>query len=325
MIMIILYFLLLFLGLVIIIKSADLLIDGSVSIARKFKIPEIVIGLTIISIGTSAPELIVNIFASIKGSGGLAWGNVIGSNICNLFLILGFSSIIYPITVKKNTVYKEIPFLIISVIIIFLFANFSLFNFNRKDLMLDRIESGILLFLFLLFLFYVYRLNKKSDELSKNLENIKILKLSISILFTISGFIGLFLGGKITVDNAVNIAKSLGVSEKLIALTIISIGTSLPELVTSTVAAFKKKSDIAIGNIIGSNIFNTLFILSISGLIKPIPFQLIMNIDLTMLFLGSLLLFITMFILVKHTITRLEGIIFLVGYISYIIYLIIRK
>ncbi|HOV12900.1 MAG TPA: calcium/sodium antiporter [Spirochaetota bacterium] len=317
--MIFLYFLLLIVGLVFIIKGADFLVDGSSALARRFKIPEIVIGLTIVSMGTSAPELVVNIFASVKGSSDIVLGNIIGSNICNLLLILGISSIICPIVVKKNTIFKEIPFSIIAVILLFIFANISIFS--KNVISIDRLESIVLLVCFLLFLFYVFNLNKNSKE---ELEQSKEIKLPIAIVFVISGFAGLFIGGKITVDSAINIAKFLGVSEKLIALTIISVGTSLPELATSAIAAYKKRSDIAIGNVVGSNIFNIFFILGISGIIRPIVFQPVMNIDIYVLIVASIILFFTMFVWVKHTITRLEGIIFLIGYVGYTAYLIYR-
>ena len=208
--MIFLYFLLLIVGLVFIIKGADFLVDGSSALARRFKIPEIVIGLTIVSMGTSAPELVVNIFASVKGSSDIVLGNIIGSNICNLLLILGISSIICPIVVKKNTIFKEIPFSIIAVILLFIFANISIFS--KNVISIDRLESIVLLVCFLLFLFYVFNLNKNSKE---ELEQSKEIKLPIAIVFVISGFAGLFIGGKITVDSAINIAKFLGVSYSL--------------------------------------------------------------------------------------------------------------
>lgn len=318
--MIFLYFFLLILGLAFVVKGADFLIDGSSSIARTFKIPEIVIGLTIISMGTSAPELIVNIFASVKGSSDIVFGNVIGSNICNLLLILGLSAVIFPITVKKNTVFKEIPFTIVAAFILLIFANFTIFN--SPDKTLDRFESSVLLILFILFLFYVYRLNKNSNEDEES--EIKMIKTPLAVIFVVLGFAGLFIGGKLTVDNAVNIAKLLGVSEKLIALTIISIGTSLPELATSAIAAYKKRSDIAIGNVVGSNIFNILFILGVSGIIRPVAFQNIMNIDIAVLLAGSALLFAVMFIGKRHILSRAEGAFFLFGYVGYMTYLIIR-
>ncbi|HPO50112.1 MAG TPA: calcium/sodium antiporter [Spirochaetota bacterium] len=318
--MIFLYFFLLILGLAFVVKGADFLIDGSSSIARTFKIPEIVIGLTIISMGTSAPELIVNIFASVKGSSDIVFGNVIGSNLCNLLLILGLSAVIFPITVKRNTVFKEIPFTIIAAFILLIFANFTIFN--SPDKALDRFEGAVLLILFVLFLFYVYRLNKNSKEEEES--EIKMIKTPLAVLFVVLGFAGLFIGGKLTVDNAVNIAKLLGVSEKLIALTIISIGTSLPELATSAIAAYKKRSDIAIGNVVGSNIFNILFILGVSGIIRPVAFQNIMNIDIAVLLAGSVLLFAVMFIGKRHILSRAEGAFFLFGYVGYMAYLIIR-
>jgi len=312
---------LLVIGFLLVIKGADFLVDGASSLAKNLSIPEIVIGLTIVAFGTSAPELIVNIFASIKHENEIVFGNIIGSNIFNILLILGIAGLIYPITVQKNTVWREIPFSLFSILILFFLVNDDLFLHNNRYI-LSRFNGIILLSLFSLFILYVFIIPQVKSEDDFEIKNLSIF---MTILFVFLGFAGLFFGGKLVVDNAVIIAKFFKVSNKFIAITIVSAGTSLPELATSAVAAYKKRNDIAVGNVVGSCIFNTLLILGISSVINPILFLPELNIDLTVLIFASILLFITMFTGKRNKLDRWESILLLTIYIIYMIYIIYRK
>jgi cation:H+ antiporter len=310
---------LLILGFIILIKSADFLVDGASVLAAKLSISEMVIGLTVVAFGTSTPELIVNIFASLENSAEITFGNIIGSNIINILLILGVSGIIYALQTRKNTVWREIPFSLLAALILYVMCNDNFFDGSKN--ILSRSEGIILLIFFLIFLTYTFAISKVeiADKFEiKTMSNFKI------IIYLVAGLTGLILGGKLVVGNAVKIATALGISEKLIGLTIISIGTSLPELFTSAVAAYKKKSDIAIGNIVGSNIFNIFFILGISAIINPPLFDKSLNIDLLILIIASLFLFFTMFTGRKRTLDRWEAIVFLCLYIGYTILIILR-
>jgi len=312
---------LLIIGFIFVIKGADFLVDGASAIAKHFAIPEIVIGLTIVAFGTSTPELVVNIFASIEGKNEIVFGNILGSNIFNILLILGIAGLIYPISVKKNTVWREIPFSLFAVLILFLLVN-DRFFIKNQDFILSRLNGIILLLFFILFLLYAFILSRIESEDQFDVKNLSIM---VSILFTILGFTGLFAGGKLIIDNSVKIANYFNVSNKLIALTIVSCGTSIPELATSAVAAHKKRNDIAVGNVVGSNIFNILLILGISAVIHPVNFNPILNIDIYVLIFASLLLFITMFTGKKNKLDRWEALIMLLTYFAYLIYIIYRK
>lgn len=313
---------LLVIGFAILIKSADFLVDGASSIAKRLNVSDLIIGLTIVAFGTSLPELIVSVYASYIGNTGIAIGNILGSNIANILLILGISAIIYPMVIKSNTVLKEIPFSLFAVIILGFLANDILFE-NVSVSVLSRIDGLILLCFFAVYMYYIYEISKKNK--SESDENVKIMTKFKSISFILLGIIGLFLGGKILVDNAVFIAKSFGLSDALIGLTIIAIGTSLPELITSVVSAYKKNSDIAIGNIIGSNIFNIFWILGLSATISPLTFDLQSLADVIILIFVTLLLFVFMFAGKKNVLSKQEGIIFILLYFLYLIYLIIIR
>jgi cation:H+ antiporter len=309
-------------GFVLLAKGGDLLVDGASSIAKHFKISELVIGLTIVSLGTSAPELLVNIIASLEGSSGIALGNVFGSNICNTLLILGVAGLITPIAVGHGTVWREIPFSLFIVIVLGLLLNDTLYNSAGHD-QLSRGDGLILLVLFGLFMYYVFTISSSSgEEAEGETPDMGIPKSSI---FIIIGLVGLAGGGKLVVSGAVDIAQTFGVSETLIGLTIVAIGTSLPELFTSGMAAYRGKPDIAIGNVVGSNIFNILFVLGISSTIKAIPYPIFMNIDLLVVALSSFLVFAFMFISRKHRLERWEAALLIAGYIAYTVYLIVRK
>lgn len=309
-------------GFFFLIKGADYLVDGASSLAKKFKISNLVIGLTIVAFGTSAPEFIVNIFASLKGNSDIAIGNILGSNIANILLILGISSIIYPITAKKNTVLKEIPLSLLAVIALGLMANDVLIDGAGLSV-ITRIDGLILLLFFAIFLYYTFGIAKNSEEIDG--QEIVVMKNWQAFLYIVLGLVGLTFGGQWIVNGAIKIAGNLGVSQSLIGLTIVAIGTSLPELATSAMAACKKQSDIAIGNVVGSNIFNIFWILGASAVIHPLPFNISANRDIAMTILASLLLFSIMFIGKKRVIERWQGFLMLGLYLSYLVFLILIK
>mgnify|MGYP003602485129 FL=1 len=307
-------------GLVLLIKGADWLVNGASALAKKYNVSDLVIGLTVVAFGTSAPELVVNVFASAQNHQDIVFGNIIGSNLFNLFAILGISGIIFPLTVQNNTVKKEIPISFLAIIVIFILANDNLF-YNSTNVM-SRFDGIILLIFFCLFLFYIYKqIKNKSDIADTQVKQLSVLRITLLIVF---GLVGLVVGGKLVIISAVDIAKALGVSEKIIGLTIVAAGTSLPELATSVVATVKKNCDIAVGNIIGSNIFNIFLILSVSSLVRPIKYDISFNNDLYVLAGGTLFLFIAMFTGKRKTLDRWEAMILLIAYIIYILLIIYK-
>jgi len=312
-------YILFIIGFVFLIKGADLLVDGASSIAKKFGISNLVIGLTIVAFGTSAPELVVNILASIKGSTELAIGNVVGSNLSNILLVLGISAIIFPLVLKRHTVWKEIPLSLLAVIIVGAMANDALLD-GRGFSELARIDGIVLISFFLIFLYYTFGISKVKGED----ERVEKYKLPIAILMVLVGLAGLTLGGKWIVNGAVFMATKWGVSEALIGLTIVAIGTSLPELATSAMAAYRKKEDIAVGTIVGSNIFNMLWVLGVSSIIRPLDFSLALNFDIGMVALATFLLFIFMMVGKKRVLQRWQGVIFVLFYVAYLVFLGIR-
>lgn len=310
---------LLLVGLVILIMGADWLVKGASALAKRYNVSDLAIGLTIVAFGTSAPELVVNVIASSQEYPDIVFGNIIGSNNFNLFIILGITGIITPIAVQSSTVWKEIPLSFIAVIVLFiLLSNF----FIPGALVLSRIDGLILLALFLGFLYYVYR-QLKYDTTDSEIKEISMSGYKIWSLILI-GLTGLVVGGKLLVNNAVELATLLGVSEKIIGLTIVAAGTSMPELATSVVAAIKKNNDIAVGNIIGSNIFNIFFILAISSFVKPVHYNIKFNIDLLILAAGTLFLFVAMFTGQKKKLDRWEALLLLLFYIVYTTMIIVK-
>ncbi len=302
-------------GLLLLIKGADWLVTGASIIARKKKISDLAIGLTIVAFGTSAPELVVSISASINNHQDIVFGNIIGSNNFNLFFILGIAGLITPLVVKSSTLFKEIPISFLAGIIVLLVSN----SFVFQDEILTSIDGIILLIFFLIFLGYVYTQLKREPALEEVKEiNSPRWKIWGLIIF---GLVALISGGKMVVSSAVFMASTLGISEKLIGLTIIASGTSLPELATSVVAALKKKSDIAIGNVIGSNIFNIFFILGISATVRPIAYDTAFNRDIYLLLGGTAILFLLLY-LGKKKLRRPTAALLLVTYLSYTFYLI---
>lgn len=315
-------FILFILGFYILVKGADALVEGSSSIAKRFNVSDIVIGLTIVAFGTSMPELFVNIFSSIKGNTDIAIGNILGSNIVNILLILGVSAIVYPISVKKNTIWKEIPFGLLAAVVVGILANDVFFG-NGTTNFLSRGDGLILISFFVIFMYYMFGIAKTDSE-DMDGQDVVIHKTSKSILMIVLGLAGLMLGGKWIVDAAVQIATFFGLSQALIGLSIVAVGTSLPEFATSVVAARKGKSDIAIGNVAGSNIFNIFWILGISSIISPLPFSNALNFDVWMTVLASFVLFAVMFVGKKAKIGKMEGVLFIAMYVMYLGYIMMR-
>jgi cation:H+ antiporter len=319
-----LVYILFVLGFLLLIKGADWLVSGSSSIARRFNISDFIVGLTIVSLGTSMPELIVNILASVEGSSGIAMGNIIGSNISNIFLILGVSALIFPLKIEQGTVKMEVPYSILATLLLAYLANATLLSDKAETPMLDHLDGLILLVFFMMFIVYIIRIAKEGR--SNILDAIPMDEMSLvkAVGLILLGCVGLFFGGKWVVDGAQEIALQAGLSESLVGLTIVAIGTSLPELVTSAMAAYKKNTDIAVANVLGSNIFNILWVLGLSAIIRPLKFDLIINTDILILVAGSLVIMGSIVIGKRNSIDRGNGIFFLMCYIFYIYYLIIR-
>jgi cation:H+ antiporter len=319
-------YILLIAGIVLLIKSADYLVEGASSLADRIGVSSLIIGLTIVSIGTSFPELVVNIIAALKGSPDIAFGNVIGSCMANTCLILGVMALFASLKFKSSTIWKEIPFSFLAVFILFVFSMASLLDNNAGRNSLSRTDGVILLLFFSIFLYYIFNLAKKDKAFVKQSEEKPVRKhssIAVSLMIA-GGLAGLFAGGKASVEGAVRIAEALGLSEYLISAAIIAVGTSLPELMTSVVAALKKNADLAVGNIVGSNIFNMLFVLGVTSLIKPIEFPAQVRIDIAVLLSATFLLFLFMFTSQKHKIDRWEGIVFVLIYIGYMVFIISR-
>ncbi len=305
------------LGFAPLVAGANLLVESASSLAKRLNIPSIAIGLTIISFGTSAPEFVVNVFASSYGSSQIALGNIIGSNIFNILAILGVSALIYPLSVKSNTTWIEIPLCFLSAIILLFISNDAVID-NAASSSLTRIDGIILLLFFIIFMSYNFQLMKTGTFT----EDIKVRNYSIrkSVLYIVFGLVLLTIGGKIIVRYAVLLAEGIGISERIIALTVVSAGTSLPELATSAVAAYKRNVDIAIGNIVGSNIFNVFFILGVSALIKPLPLTHLTNTDLFFNILASFLLFLFVFTGKGRKLDRWEGFAFILLYSIFMVF-----
>lgn len=312
-------------GIVILVKGAGYLVDGSSALAKKLGISSLVIGLTIVAFGTSLPELMVNIIAALQGNGNIALGNIVGSNIVNILLILGLAAAIANLKLRRSTIWAEIPFSLLAVIILLLLASTSFLDKSSVN-SISRFEGLILILFFAGFLYYIFKLTKKSkNSMAEMKDENQELPLSKIILMIIGGLIGLYVGGNWTVDGAISIAKLFGLSEYFIFLTIVAVGTSLPELITSIIAALKKNADLAVGNIVGSNIFNIFWILGCSAIITPLKLPQFAVIDLSILFLTTFLLLLFAFFGKNHELRRWQGIIFVILYIIYIVYLIIRK
>lgn len=305
-------------GFAALIFGANWLVDGASALAKKYNVSDLIIGLTIVSFGTSAPELVVNSLASYNGYSDIILGNILGSNNFNLFITLGIAGLIYPMRVQKSTIWKEIPISFGAALLFYMMANNFFFSDTTAVL---RIDGAILLLCFAAFLFYIFKEMKAGKEPIEEIIYIPKSNFKIWSLI-ILGLAGLIIGGQLVVDNGVKLATLLGISEKIIGLTIIAVGTSLPELLTSVVAALKKNSGIAMGNIIGSNIFNILLILSVSSLIAPIEFHSYFNLDLYILLGGTIFLFLSMFVGKKNRLDRWQSAFLLLFYLVYTGYLV---
>lgn len=308
-------FTLLIIGFSILIKGADFLVNGSSSIAKRFNISNLAIGLTVVAFGTSTPELLVNIMSSVKGYNDAAFGNIIGSNVFNLLFILGISGLIYPLVVHRNTVSFEVPLSLLAAVVLFVLVNDQLI-WGAPENILTLVDALILLVFFGLFMYYIVRTMKSTTSADEG-GPIKIYRTGRSVLFVVLGLAMLVGGGSLVVDNAVAIAHHYGLSEKLIGLTILAAGTSLPELATSAVAAYRRNTDIAIGNVVGSNIFNIFFILGVTGIIRPTPYNTAMNFDIYVLGASTVLLMIFMFTLNQRKLDRWEALLMLLAYFAY--------
>jgi len=311
----------LIIGFCILIAGANFLVEGASSLAKRLRVSDLAIGLSVVALGTSTPELFVNIFASFQGNSEIAIGNILGSNIFNILVILGLSSLIFPLAVTKGTVWKEIPFSFLAVLVLGAIVNDVFFD-KMNSSFIGRIDGFVLISFFLIFMYYIASIAKDTELL--NPSDIKPRSISKSLMMISGGIVGLVFGGNFVQTSAVAIASSLGVSQSLIGLTIVATGTSLPELATSAIAASKKNSDIAVGNIVGSNIFNIFFVLGISALIKPLPVITQINADIAVLILSSLFLFLFMFTGKRRIIDRWEGGVFIALYAGYLIFLIKR-
>ncbi len=312
-------------GCLLLILGANYLVDGASSIARRFGVSSLVIGLTVVAFGTSAPELAVNLLSALSGSTDLALGNINGSNIANILLILGCTAVFATIPIKRQTILKEIPFALLTAAVLVVAGLDLVLGSGTADT-ISRTDGIFFLGFFVIFLYYLFYSAKNTA--SAEVEEPKY-KTAPAILFTVLGLAALILGGRLAVSGATTIATALGVSEMLIGLTIVAVGTSLPELVSSIVAARKGEADLAIGNVIGSNVFNVLFVLAVTAIIKPIPVSQDTIIDSIVVFAVTALLIAVLF-LRKETspetrqIDRKEGIFFILLYIAYVTYIILR-
>ena len=315
-------YILLIIGFALLIKGADFFVDGSSNIARLLRVPSILIGLTIVAFGTSAPEATVSIIAAVEGNADVSLGNIVGSNIFNLTLVVGIAAFIYPLRVENETIRKEIPFtLLASAVLLVLMGDIALQGFN--DNLLTRSDGLIFLMFLSIFMYYVIEVALKSRGSSSDEKIPADLTWGKNILFTLLGLAAIIIGGDMVVTNGTKIAYSWGMRETLVGLTIIAIGTSLPELVTSITAALKKESEIALGNIVGSNIFNILFVLGSSSVIAPLPVNGKVFIDVIIMILLTVLLLV--FSRTNYRIGKREGLTLAIVYIVYLVYIILRN
>lgn len=313
--------LVLLIGLAVLIKSADFLVAGASSIAARLGISSLVIGLTIVSFGTSLPEMLVTMVSGLRNNADLAIANVIGSNIANVLLVLGVAAIVRPLRVQDSTVVSEIPFSLTAALLVGFLANAALFS-PVHELSISRLDGAILLFFFVLFMLYVYKMSR--EQAAEAVEASAVLGTTRASIYIVGGIVGLYFGGGWVVDGAVGIAQWLGVDDALIGLTVIAIGTSSPELVASAVAAYRNQSDIAVGNVVGSNIFNLLWVLGLTSSVVELPFEVISNTDLVMVIGSSAMIIIALAITRNNTILRSHGIAFVTLYAVYLVYVIGR-
>ena len=306
-------------GLVMILLGANWLVNGSSSIAKRFGISEFVIGLTIVGIGTSSPEMVVSFLSSLQGKADMAIGNIVGSNIFNTLLILGITALISPLTITKSNLKRDIPLnIIVTVILILLGMNFTIFGVGKNQLC--RIDGVILLGIFILYLWSSFKSESSDEENSE--EGIKEYSILMSAVMVAAGLASLIFGGKLFVNSATELAKMFGVSDKFIAITVMAAGTSMPELATCVVAALKGRGQLALGNVLGSNIANILLILGGSALICPLSFNGMTYVDIGMVLLCAAFIFASAFLFKKRQVDRYEGAILVLTEVGYMWYLI---
>lgn len=311
----ILPYILIVVGFVLLIKWADFLVEWASSLAKKLRISDLVIGLTIVSFGTSAPELVVNVIGSMNDANDMVMGNIIGSNISNVLLILGLTAGVTSLSIAKSTVRKEIPFALLGALVLTILINDQYFN-GWITSVLSGADGVILLLFFIIFMYYTFGITKNTaNEESENIQEMSHPK---SVLFVMWWITWLALGGNLVVENAVTLATLRGWSEKLIGLTILAIGTSLPELATSIAAVRKSKASMAVGNIIGSNIFNVFFVLGVTSLISPVSFNPANNVDIIVNIIVHILLFVILFVGQKRTLERWQGMLFVILYVAFL-------
>ncbi len=310
---------LLIVGFVVLILGADWLVSGASGLAKRLNVPDLVIGLTVVAFGTSAPELMVNLMAAFNNKSEIALTNILGSNTINTFIILGISALIYPIKSQKSSRKYEIPWSVFAGLIILVMGT-ECFGFCGGEAIISRLDGVVLLFIFSLFMYYTLKMAKNNTENQE--EGFLPMKIWKAVLLIAVGLVALVVGGKVIVINAVSIAQAFGVSQAVIGVTVVALGTSLPELATSAIAAFKKNPDLAIGNVIGSNIFNVFFVLGISAVIRPLPSYSNLWIDASLAALGSLLLLLFVSTNRHKELKRWQGAFFLVCYGVYLVWLL---
>lgn len=316
----------LIIGLVLILVGANILTDGASALAKKWGMSDLIVGLTIVAFGTSAPELVISIMSAAEGNSGIAIGNVVGSNIFNICAIIGITALVTPIKVSKGIMRTDIPLVILSALVLLVMGNNILLDGAQENI-LTRTNGIILLLFFAIFMYHTFNaaknptLNESDDDVDKS--PVKEMPLLKSIIWIVGGLAGLIFGGDLFVDGASGIASAMGVSDAVIGLTIVAIGTSLPELATSVTAALKGKTAIALGNVIGSNIFNIFLVLGCSATVSPLLFGSVGNVDLLVLTITSLLFWIFGYVYKERTITRIEGGLLLACYIAYMTYIVL--
>ncbi|MBB6454244.1 cation:H+ antiporter [Salirhabdus euzebyi] len=315
-------YIILIVGFVLLIKGADYFVEGASNIAKALRISPLLIGLTIVAFGTSSPEATVSIVAALEENAGVAIGNVVGSNIFNITFVVGITAILNPLKVENTTIRKEIPFtLLASIALLILISDVALQSVSSN--FITRSDGLIFLLFFSIFLYYIFEVARNSREQIRENEKVESISWVKNILFTVGGLVAIIFGGEFVVSSATDLAISFGMSETLVGLTIVAVGTSLPELITSITAALKKESEIALGNIVGSNIFNILFVLGSASVISPLAVSNKIFIDIILMIMLTVILLV--FSRTNFRIGKIEGILLTVGYILYMIYIILRN
>ena len=308
-------------GLAVLIKSADLLVSGASSIAGRLGISAFVIGLTVVSFGTSLPEMLVTLVSGLRHNPDLAIANILGSNIANVLLVLGIAAMIRPLPVQDSTVVSEIPFSLTAALLVGFLANAAIFT-HSAELSISRLDGAILLFFFALFMLYVFKISRETAHLA--VDDPKSMTTGRSALYIAVGVAGLYLGGGWVVDGALGIARLLNVNDAVIGLTIVAIGTSSPEIFASAVAAYRNQTDIAVANVVGSNIFNILWVLGLTSSLVELPFEAVNNTDLVMVISSSALIILALVVSRNNSILRSHGVLFILLYAGYLYYVTTR-